>query len=74
MSDATATGALGQRVRVNVAKTATKGYTSDTTAEVHFDGDTGPALDRLADLLRQADAIARAEIAAREAADAERPA
>jgi hypothetical protein len=58
-----------QRVRVNVAKTATKGYTADTTAEVEFDGDPDAALFRLAALLTGADGLARREIHERENRD-----
>jgi hypothetical protein len=64
------------RVRVNVAKTATKGYTPDTTVEVEWmsSGDEpaamdGTAAERLRDWLEDADNIARNEIERREKAD-----
>lgn len=64
-----ATASLSQRVRVNVTRTATRGYTSETTAEVEWNGDLDAGLERLAVLLMRAELIARAEVANREAND-----
>lgn len=70
-----ATAGWRSRVRVNVAKTATKGYTSDTTVEVEWFGADAEwdvdARQRLAELLETSDDIARSEIGRREQLDAE---
>lgn len=63
------------RVRINVAKTATKGYTSDTTVEVEWFGADAEwdadGRERLTELLETSDDIARSEIGRREQLDAE---
>jgi hypothetical protein len=74
VSGSTVSGLLRSRVRVNVAKTATKGYTADTTAEVEFDGDSVPALAHLERLLGDAHEISQREIANRRMDDFERKA
>ena len=72
MSEATAS--VRTRVRINVAKTATKGYTADTTVEVEWAGLTeegdADTDGRLGEMLALADRHARDEIARRAALDA----
>lgn len=50
------------RVRVNITAN-TKGYTYDRTAEVEWDGPAIIGTRRVAELLEEAEAIARADIA-----------
>lgn len=66
-------GGWRTRVRVNIAKTATKGYTTDTTVEIEWTGTEAQpdavALGRLVEQLERTDRIACEEIARREALD-----
>jgi hypothetical protein len=61
------------RMRINIAKTATKGYTADTTVEVLWHGDdVGDDVvvgERVTRLLVDADDMARREITRREQRD-----
>lgn len=55
-------------VRIAITKN-TKGYQSETTVSLKWDGDTTAYTATLADLNREADALARLEIRHRELAD-----
>lgn len=69
----TVSGSWVSRVRVGINKTATKGYTAETTAELSWT-EEGPDLseeaqERLQALLSMADNLARQEVARREYLD-----
>jgi hypothetical protein len=55
-------------IRINITKNS-KGYQSETTVSLKWDGDTTAYTAILADLNREADALARLEIRQRELAD-----
>lgn len=62
---------IERRVRANIAKNS-KGYTTDTTAEVTMVGGTAEALEaELTATLQLADRVARDEVARRQAQDGE---
>ncbi len=65
-------GEMRTRVRIGVERTATKGYVHSTTVELEWLGDEDDAAmdDRLAELLADADMVARREIRARMRRDA----
>lgn len=60
-------------IRINISKNS-KGYQSETTVSLRWDGDTTAYTAILDDLNREADALARLEIRHREAADEPRDA
>lgn len=62
---------LAHRIRINIEKTATKGYTIATTAEIESDGSLNESLAYAAIALREADRVGRLEVARRELADRE---
>jgi hypothetical protein len=55
-------------IRINITKNS-KGYQSETTVSLRWDGDTTAYTAILDDLNREADALARLEIRHREMAD-----